>query len=179
VILINPKYPHNVGAALRVCSCFDISQLWWTGDRVTIDPVKGERLPREERMKGYRDVQLCPYPTPFDRFGREAVPVAVEVRENSECLTLFEHPDQAVYVFGPEDGSISKAFLRHCHRFVHIPARHCLNLASAVAVVLAHRRMWRQLNGKEPILPLNEMLHEQRGPVGGTPTLDAMGWDGK
>jgi len=40
VILINPKYPHNVGAALRACSCFDIAQLWWTGERVTIDPVR-------------------------------------------------------------------------------------------------------------------------------------------
>jgi predicted enzyme related to lactoylglutathione lyase len=65
-----------------------------------------------------------------------------------------------------------------CHRFVHIPARHCLNLATAVAVILAHRRMWRHLHGKEPILPLGAMLREQRGPVGRTPTLDAMGWDG-
>jgi tRNA(Leu) C34 or U34 (ribose-2'-O)-methylase TrmL len=179
VILVNPKYPHNVGAALRACSCFDIGQLWWTGTRVTIDPVKGERLPREERMKGYRDVQMCPCDQPFDRFDRSAVPVAVEVREQSECLTLFEHPDEAVYVFGPEDGSIPKALLRHCHRFVHIPSRHCLNLSTAVAVILAHRRMWRQLNGKEPILPLSEMLREQRGAGQATPTLDSMGWDGK
>jgi len=179
VILVNPKYPHNVGAALRACSCFDIGQLWWTGTRVTIDPVKGERLPREERMKGYRDVQMCPCEHPFDRFDRGAVPVAVEVREQSECLTLFEHPDQAVYVFGPEDGSIPKALLRHCHRFVHIPSRHCLNLSTAVAVILAHRRMWRQLNGKEPVLPLSEMLREQRGASQATSTLDSMGWDGK
>jgi tRNA(Leu) C34 or U34 (ribose-2'-O)-methylase TrmL len=179
VILVNPKYPHNVGAALRACSCFDIAQLWWTGDRVTIDPVKGERLPREERMKGYRDVQMCPHNQPFDQFARTAVPVAVEVRERSECLTLFEHPDDAAYVFGPEDGSIPKTLLRHCHRFVHIPSRHCLNLSTAVAVVLAHRRMWRQLNGKEPLVPLSEMLREQRGAGRETPTLDSMGWDGK
>ena len=108
VLLVNPKYPHNVGAALRACSCFDIKQLWWTGDRVTIDPVKGERLPREERMKGYRDVALCPHDRPLEHFPA-AVPVAVEVRANSECLTVFEHPDEAVYVFGPEDGSIPKA----------------------------------------------------------------------
>jgi tRNA(Leu) C34 or U34 (ribose-2'-O)-methylase TrmL len=122
---------------------------------------------------------MCPCDQPFERFGHEAVPVAIEVRAKSECLTLFEHPDQAVYVFGPEDGSISKGVLRHCHRFVHIPARHCLNLSTAVAVILAHRRMWRQLHGREPILPLDAMLREQRGPVGSTPTLDAMGWDGK
>ena len=59
------------------------------------------------------------------------------------------------------------------------PSNHCLNLATAVAVVLAHRRMSRQLAGKEPILPLGEQLREHRGPVGPTPALDGMGWDGK
>jgi tRNA(Leu) C34 or U34 (ribose-2'-O)-methylase TrmL len=179
VVLVNPKYPHNVGAALRACSCFDFKQLWWTGDRVTVDPVKGERLPREERMKGYKRVAMCPHDRPLDLLPATAVPVAVEVSPNSECLTVFEHPDEAVYVFGPEDGSIPKVWLSLCHRFVHIPSDHCLNLATAVAVVLAHRRMSRQLAGKEPILPLKEQLKEHRGPVGPSPILDSMGWDGK
>src|SRR5262249_30755303 len=96
----------------------------------------------------------CPRPKP--------VPVAVEVRANSEPLTTFEHPENAVYVFGPEDGSIRKPWLHLCHRFVHIPANHCLNLATTVAVVLAHRRMSRQLAGQEPILPLHQQLKEQR-----------------
>ncbi len=181
VILIDPKYPHNVGAALRSCSCFGLKQLWWTGTRVRIDPVRGERLPREERMKGYKEVTLCPCDYPLDQFDEEdgAVPVAVEVRQNSEPLTTFEHPEKAVYVFGPEDGSIPKPWLLLCHRFVHIPSNHCLNLSTAVAVVLAHRRMSRQLAGQEPILPLHQQLKEQRGRVGRTPVLDGMGWDGK
>jgi tRNA C32,U32 (ribose-2'-O)-methylase TrmJ len=129
-------------------------------------------------MKGYKEVALCPCDNPLDYF-EDAVPVAVEVRKNSEPLTTFVHPDNAVYLFGPEDGSIPKAWLHHCHRFVHIPANHCLNLATAVAVVLAHRRMSRQLEGKEPILPLHEQLKEKRGPVRRTPFLDKMGWDGK
>jgi len=179
VILIDPKYPHNVGAALRACACFGLKQLWWTGSRVSLDPVKGERLPREERMKGYQAVALCPCDYPLDRFEAAAVPVAVEVRENSEPLTTFEHPENAVYVFGPEDGAILKPWLRLCHRFVHIPANHCLNLSTAVAVVLAHRRMSRQLAGQEPILPLHQQLKEQRGPVGSTPVFDGLGGDGK
>jgi tRNA C32,U32 (ribose-2'-O)-methylase TrmJ len=101
------------------------------------------------------------------------------VRKRSEPLTTFVHPDNAVYLFGPEDGSIPKAWLHLCHRFVHIPANHCLNLSTAVAVVLAHRRMSRQLEGKEPILPLHEQLKESRGPASATPVLDGMGWDGK
>ena len=98
VVLVNPKYPHNVGAALRACSCFGLKQLWWTGDRVTVDPVRGERLPREERMRGYSAVAMCPHDRPFDFLPDTAVPVAVEVRPQSECLTVFEHPEEAVYV---------------------------------------------------------------------------------
>lgn len=178
VILVNPKYPHNVGGALRACSCFGVEQLWWTGDRVVIDRAKGERLPREERMKGYRKVDFARDDYPFDRFA-DAVPVAVEVRPQSECLTFFRHPENAVYVFGPEDGSLPRAVLGLCHRFVHIPAHHCLNLSAAVNVVLYDRRLKRQLDGLEPVLPLEDMLQEQRGPYAGTPTLDDMGWDGR
>lgn len=45
VVLIDPKFPHNVGGALRACSCWGVRQLWWSGDRVTLDVPKGERLP--------------------------------------------------------------------------------------------------------------------------------------
>jgi hypothetical protein len=54
VLLIDPKYPHNVGAALRTCLCWGVGQLWWTGSHVTLDAPRGERLPREERMKVYQ-----------------------------------------------------------------------------------------------------------------------------
>ena len=33
VVLCDPKYPHNVGAVLRVCSCFGIPHLLWSGER--------------------------------------------------------------------------------------------------------------------------------------------------
>lgn len=41
VTLIDPKYPHNVGAALRACSCWGVGQLWWTGRRVTLNVPRG------------------------------------------------------------------------------------------------------------------------------------------
>lgn len=163
VILINPKFPHNVGTALRSCSCWGIDQLWWTGDRVRVDVAKGERLPREERMKGYKHVDFIHNERPFDYMPDDAVPVAVELREGAELLPAFEHPENAVYVFGPEDGGLTQQIARHCHRFVVIPTHHCLNLSTAVNVVLYDRRFKRQLAGKEPVLPMSEMLKEQRG----------------
>lgn len=161
VILTNPKYTHNIGAALRACSCFGVKQLWYTGDRIKLD--EKERLPREERMKGYKDVDLIQFDYPFDCFLPTITPVAVEVRENAEILTTFEHPENAIYVFGPEDGSVHQTFLRHCHRFVTIPTNHCTNLAAAVYIILYDRRMKRQLAGLEEIKSAHEVLTEPRG----------------
>ena len=176
VIIIDPKYPHNVAAAIRACACFEVKSLVWTGERV--DPAKYRRLPREERMKGYKQVDFRRDERPFELLPKDCVPVCVEVFDSSEPLTTFEHPENAVYVFGPEDGRVPQVIRRLCHRFVHIPAHFCLNLSAAINVVLAHRLMSRQLAGKVPILPLREMLVEVRGRVP-TPNMDEIGWDGK
>jgi tRNA(Leu) C34 or U34 (ribose-2'-O)-methylase TrmL len=162
IALIDPKYPHNVGMVVRLASCYGLRQVWFTGDRVTLDPVRGERLPREERMKGYRDVQMIHYEHVFDQFPGDTVPVAVEVRSGSEPLHSFEHPESALYVFGPEDGSIPKVLLAHCHRFLVIPTRHCLNLATAVATVLWDREYKRWLSGKIEA-PITPGEYENRG----------------
>jgi tRNA(Leu) C34 or U34 (ribose-2'-O)-methylase TrmL len=164
VVLIDPQFAHNVGNAIRACSCWGINQLWWTGNSFTV--AKGERLPREERMKGYKNVALFRHDRPLDCFEAGAVPVAVELRPGSEMLHHFEHPDKAVYVFGPENGSIPKAVLARCHRFVVIPTHHCLNLAAAVNVVLYDRRLKRIAAGLEKDVPMGELLKEHRGPVG-------------
>jgi tRNA(Leu) C34 or U34 (ribose-2'-O)-methylase TrmL len=167
VALIDPKYPQNVGMVVRLASCYGLRQVWFTGDRVTLDPHRGERLPREERMKGYRDVTMIHHDHVFDRFPAGTVPVAVEVRADSEPLTTFEHPAAALYVFGPEDGSIPKGQLGHCHRFVVIPTRHCLNLATAVATVLWDREYKRWLAGEVDV-PVTPGAFERRG-VAATP----------
>lgn len=160
VILVNPKYAHNVGGALRACSSFGMRQLWYTGDRIEGDLALKGRLPREERMKGYKDVDLCACDYPFERFKPGTRFVAVEVRDNSENLIMFAHPQNAVYVFGPEDGGLSRVQLQFCSSFVVIPTAHCLNLAAAVNIVLYDRQLKRVLAGCEPEV---NGLREHRG----------------
>lgn len=162
VALVDPKYPQNVGMVVRLASCYGLRQVWFTGDRVSLNPMRGERLPREERMKGYRDVSMIHHDQFFDRFPADAVPVAVEVRANAEPLHTFDHPANPLYVFGPEDGSIPKPLLGHCHRFVVIPTRHCLNLATAVATVLWDRQYKAWLRGEADALT-TPGEYEQRG----------------
>jgi tRNA(Leu) C34 or U34 (ribose-2'-O)-methylase TrmL len=161
IALVNPKYSHNVGAALRAASCFGVRQLWFSGDRVSLDPTK-KRLPREERMKGYEDVELFQFDYFFDAFDH-CTPVAVELRETAEVMTYFEHPENALYVFGPEDDSLTSVALQHCHRSVVIPTRHCTNLAAAVYITLYDRQLKRQLAGLDPVLPAAQILNEARG----------------
>jgi len=174
LILVNTKYLHNVAAAIRAASCFDVTRLVWTGSRIDLSLL--DRLPREERMKGYRDVDWThdKHDKPFNLFLPDVTPVCVELLENSEPLTTFEHPANAVYVFGPEDGGVPQVIRRLCHRFVHIQSNHCLNLAAAVNVVLHDRKAKLQLSGRLPILPTGEMLKESRGPI----DLSFPGWDG-
>lgn len=147
VALINPKHARNVGAALRACSCFGVKQLWFSGNRIAMNGK--HRLPREERMKGYADVDLIQYDYIFDQFASDVTPVAIELVENGESLADFEHPENALYVFGPEDGSLQRVTLQHCHRFVRIPTRHCTNLAAAVYLTLYDRMLKRHQAGLE------------------------------
>lgn len=163
IALVDPKYGHNVGAVVRSASCFGIRQVFWSGDRVHQDLDKKTRLPREVRMKAYGSVETYNLDMFFDAFPPGTVPVAIELTPGAELLPHFEHPENALYVFGPEDGSIRGKMLQHCHRFVAIPTHHCLNLATAVSITLYDRRMKRQLAGLEPVLPMDEMLREDRG----------------
>lgn len=135
--------------------------MWWTGQRVDLDVSNRTRLPREERMKGYQDVSMIQHDYLFDQMPKGVTPVAIEVRENSENLHDFEHPENPLYVFGPEDGSIPQTYLRHCHRFVVIPTRHCLNLATAVATIMYDRSIKQYWNGNTDVITPGE--YEDRG----------------
>lgn len=161
VLLLDPKFGHNVGGAIRACAIFGVEALRWTGERVEsprlengITVIKKHRFPREERMKTYSNVNWDleqskrPISDLSKKFG--LTPIAVEIRDGAEELGDFIHPENALYVFGPEDGSLGRASLGACHRFLRIPSDGCLNLAAAVNVVLYDRNRQRRRDGEEP-----------------------------
>ena len=135
IILLNPKYIYNLAAAVRAAACFEVNKVIYTGNRINFNI---ERLPREFRMKEYESVSLIHNNRPLDLFNN-ITPIAVEFSENSESLYSFIHPENAVYLFGPEDGSIYKQYRCLCHRFVHISTRYCLNLGNAVNIIMYDR----------------------------------------
>ena len=164
VVLINPKTPYNVGSAIRACSIYGVPTLRWTGTRITTaearrkagSALKGNRprLPREERMKDYTNVDwrednnvtITDLAEQFD-----LTPICVELVPGAQQLHVFEHPHRPLYVFGPEDGGVPAGVRDVCHRFVRIPTltRTPLNLAAAVNVIL-YDRYAKQLLSQDP-----------------------------
>ena len=165
VLLINPKYPHNVGGAYRAAACFGATDVYVHGDRVPLESREGYRLPREERLRAYNDEVNLQELHHMDHIVRKGfTPIAVEVSPNAEQLHHFEHPENAIYLFGPEDGSIPKGWRHACHRFVVIPSFHCLNLAGVVYTVLYDRVAKRRLAHYDPEIPSNMLMSgEMRG----------------
>lgn len=139
ICLDRPKFAHNVGMNVRVAAYYCVEQVMVTGQRIKDEVDRLNRVPREERLRGYADVLLSHTADPISLLDEDVVPVAVEFRPNSELLYDFEHPQKALYIFGPEDGSVDPALLTKCHRFVKIDTSECLNLSIAVATVLYDR----------------------------------------
>ena len=157
IVLVNPKFGHNIGAALRACACFGVDQLFYTGDRVDLRGGKrGTRIPREERMKGYRTVALKQVESTRDLDLTGYTPVGVEIRPDFQNLVHYQHPLNAFYFFGPEDGNLPPAVNARMHAHIQIPSFFCLNLAAAVYVTLYDRMAKSVLSGQPPPEPRPE-----------------------
>ena len=65
--------------------------------------------------------------------------ICVEFAEGAIPLPEFQHPKNAFYVFGPEDGSISQSVIDNADAVIYVPTNGCMNLAATVNVVLYDR----------------------------------------
>lgn len=155
--MINPKHVVNVAAMIRNCASFDVSTLCYTGDRIDLPTGrKGDRLPRQERMREYETVQVIHHDFPLHLFSDKITPIAVEIMRDAIPLPYFAHPEQGVYVLGPEDGSIPTGMRAACHAFVQIPSLHCLNVAQAGGIVLYDRIISLGRHGSLPSVSRTE-----------------------
>jgi len=132
--LIKPKSPTNVGAVMRAAGCFQASEVFYTGDRYD----RAERFNTDTRKKNL-DISLTGVPCLLDNVPYNAKIVCVELVEGAVSLPDFQHPDNAFYIFGPEDGTISQDIIDNADDVVYIPTSGCLNLAATVNVVLYDR----------------------------------------
>ena len=140
--LYNPKSPENVGAVMRAAGCYGVSSVFYTGvryDRAQSFITDTKRVHLEIPLIGIDDLKKI---VPLG-----CTPVAVELVEGAQALPTYTHPDRAIYIFGPEDGSLNQEIRDWCEDVIYIPTEGCMNLAATVNVVL-YDRMAKGLNTK-------------------------------
>lgn len=132
--LINPKSPTNVGAVMRAAGCYRVDAVFYTGTRY----ATAARF-RTDTRKVTQHIPLISVDNVLDDLPPGTRVVCVELVEGAVPLPQFRHPDQALYVFGPEDGSLSQELVDRADTVVYIPTIGCMNLAATVNVVLYDR----------------------------------------
>lgn len=143
IALVNPKKSANVGGVMRAAHCFRASLVVLAGSRPS-NYIK--KIPADvTKTWTHLPVLQVDDPVMVTPFGAELV--AVEIVEGAKQLHDFKHPKRGYYLFGPEDGSISKDLLEKCTHKVQIDTRHCMNLAATVNVVLYDRLAKEKRNG--------------------------------
>lgn len=132
--LTNPKSPSNVGSVMRAAGCFGADEVYYTGQRYDIAAkfsTDTQNISDKILLEGVESLIDCADP--------QARIVCVELVEGATCLPDFKHPQNAHYIFGPEDGNISQAIIDQADEVVYLPTVGCLNLAATVNVVLYDR----------------------------------------
>lgn len=132
--LVNPKSPENVGMVLRAAGCYEAQQVFYSGER-----YKRARQFFTDTKNAQQKIPLQHAEDLLLAAPQGASIVAVELIEGATPLVHFQHPAQAYYIFGPEDGSLSQTILDGCDHVVYIPTIGCMNLAATVNVVLYDR----------------------------------------
>ena len=132
--LTNPKSVSNVGAVMRAVGCFGADQVFYSGVRYDrareFDTDTGQVTAR---------VPLCHSGDLVAEVAKQQSLICVEFALGAQSLTTFEHPQNAFYLFGPEDASLQQQVIDAADHVVFVPTEGCLNLAASVNIVLYDR----------------------------------------
>ncbi|HBT82586.1 MAG: 23S rRNA methyltransferase [Desulfuromonadales bacterium GWD2_61_12] len=132
--LCNPKSPANVGSVMRAAGCYQAQAIRYTGVRFARS-AQYHTDTKDIKSK----ISLTHVDELLADLPRDMTVVCVELVEGATPLPAFVHPERALYVFGPEDGSIPQEMIDHASHVVYIPTIGCMNLAATVNVLLYDR----------------------------------------
>lgn len=134
ICLTNPKSPSNVGAILRAAGCYNIPALLYTGNRYN----KAKKHATDTQNVG-NEISVTHVESFLESKPDDVKLVCIDFVEGAVPLPIFEHPEKAFYVFGPEDGSLKQDIVDQADFVVYMPTNGSLNLAAAANVVLYDR----------------------------------------
>ncbi len=136
--LINPKSPDNVNSVMRAAANYAVDAVFYSGSRYQRALEFSSKIPNISRSL-CRDIPKSPVDDMTDQLSENMQMVCVEFAEDAISLPEYQPPEKALYVFGPEDGSISQDIIDHADAVIYIPTHGCMNLAATVNVLLYDR----------------------------------------
>ena len=150
--LINPKSPDNVGSVMRAAGCFRVDAVFYTGTRF----ARAKKFQTDTKNRT-QSIPLTGVDNLYTHVPKDIKIICVELVENATPLHTFIHPDRAIYVFGPEDGTIDQETINQADSVIYIPTIGCLNLAATVNVVLYDR-----LAKSNDLIANNELISQSK-----------------
>jgi tRNA(Leu) C34 or U34 (ribose-2'-O)-methylase TrmL len=136
--LVNPKSPENVSSVMRAAGNFRVDHVFYTGDRYPRAVLLNPDIPKMSR-KVSQGIPLSGVDHLIKNVPETMKIVCVEFAVNAVSLTEYQHPSDAFYIFGPEDGTISQDIIDKSDAVIFVPTNGCMNLAATVNVVLYDR----------------------------------------
>jgi len=132
--LINPKSPSNVGSVMRAAGCYQADAVFYTGQRY----ARAAKFNTDTKSVN-KKIPLTGIEEIIAAKSTNMEVVCVDLVEGAIPLPEYQHPEQALYILGPEDGSIEQAIIDQADDVVYVPTIGCMNLAATTNVVLYDR----------------------------------------
>jgi len=126
--------PMNLGNLFRSAHAFGASFVFTVNAHYTVRAGRSDTSKAPMHLPYYDWEGIAAMDLP-----KECRLVGIELIEDAVDLPSFRHPSCAAYVLGPERGSLSDAMVARCDHIVQIPARFCINVATAGAIVMYDR----------------------------------------
>jgi tRNA G18 (ribose-2'-O)-methylase SpoU len=135
----NAKSSDNVGTLWRTAQSFEAAYVYTIGRR-----YQRQRTDTTNAIKHLPMQTFADFPSFFNALPMGCRLVGIELDPRAVTLRKYSHHDQACYLLGAEDHGLSKVARDACHDLIVLPGKHCLNVAVAGSIVLAHRVMQRE-----------------------------------
>jgi len=145
IALTDPKTPTNVGSVMRAAGNYKVDQVLYSGNRYD----HAAKFNRPQHNTDTRNMRNKIPLTQVDDFinikdlleniSSDTKIICVDLVEGAIPLPHFNHPEEALYIFGPEDGTISQEVIDVADDVVYVPTTGCMNLAASVNVLLYDR----------------------------------------
>ncbi|WP_371998311.1 MULTISPECIES: RNA methyltransferase [unclassified Shewanella] len=155
--LVNPKTPVNVGGIMRAAGCYQANAVFYTGNRYELAARSGEAQYDVDTKNAAKTIPLTRVESLLEQAPQNAKIICVDLVVGATPLPLFEHPADAFYIFGPEDGTIPQQIIDAADEVVYVPTVGCMNLAASVNVLLYDR-----LSKSAQIAADDELIRESR-----------------